>query len=52
MKTNCENLLKLARNLAKNGKDEEAAKQYQKIIDDYPDTPYAETALREIAALK
>ena len=52
MKKNCENLLQLARNLAKGGKDEEAAKQYQKIIDEYPDTPYAETALREIASLK
>lgn len=50
-RNNCENWLQLARNLVSAGKEEEAAKYYKKILDQYPDSSYAETAKREMAKL-
>jgi len=47
----CPSLLKLARDLNKNGKPDSARKYYQRIIDEYGDTSYAETARKELAEL-
>jgi tetratricopeptide (TPR) repeat protein len=51
-KKNCENWLEMARTLVKSDKDNEAAKYYKRIIDEYPETSYAETAKRELAKLE
>jgi len=47
----CEGWMDMARTLAKSGKDSEAAKYYQRVIEGYPDSIYAETAKRELAKL-
>lgn len=43
--------LNIARNYAKNGRNEQARKKYQTVIDQYPGTSVAETAKKEMAAL-
>lgn len=50
-KTKCEDWLQTARMLAKSGKSEEAAKYYKKVIDQFPDSTYAQTAQAELAGL-
>jgi TolA-binding protein len=47
----CESWLERARASAKDGKKSEATKHYKKIIKEFPDTPYADTARREMADL-
>jgi len=51
-KKKCEDWLDMARTLVKSDKESEAAKYYKQIIDEYPDTSYAETAKRELAKLE
>ena len=51
VKSNCESWLQLARNLVSAGKEEEAARYYKKILDEYPESSYALTSKREMAKL-
>ena len=44
----CESWLQLARSLASAGKDDEAAKYYQRILNEYPGSKFAEIARREL----
>lgn len=44
----CESWLQLARNLASAGKDDEAAKYYQRILDEFPASKFAAIARREL----
>lgn len=50
-KKRCETWLETARNLAQNGKRAEAAEYYQKIIDEYPYSSFADIAKTELAGL-
>lgn len=50
-KKKCENWLQLARNLAKNGKEDEAADYYKRIIQEFPDSSFADTAKTELTKL-
>lgn len=47
----CEEWLDMARMLARNGKTDQAVEYYQKIVDKYPDTSFAEIARKEMIAL-
>ncbi len=47
----CEGWLERARASAKDGHRSEAVKHYKRIIKAFPDTPYADTARREMADL-
>ena len=49
-KKKCERWLETARMLVKNGKRDEAAEYYQKIIDGYPESSFADIARKEMAA--
>lgn len=51
MRKKCEDWLQMARTLAKGGKNEEAAKYYKKVLDDYPESTFAQTARAEMAGL-
>jgi thiol-disulfide isomerase/thioredoxin len=51
-KKECEDWLEMARGLAKSGDQKAAADYYDRIIDKYPDSKYAETAAEEKAKLK
>jgi tetratricopeptide (TPR) repeat protein len=51
-KKKCENWLDMARALAKSGKETEAAKYYKRVIDEFPQSSYAETARRELSKLE
>jgi hypothetical protein len=44
--------LSMAENYAKNGRIELAKKKYQEVIDQYPDTSFADTAKKALAGLK
>lgn len=52
LKKECEDWLEMARSLAKSGDQKAAADYYDRIIDKYPDSKYAETAAEEKAKLK
>jgi tetratricopeptide (TPR) repeat protein len=52
LKKECENWLEMARSLAKSGDQKAAADYYDRIIDKYPDSKYAETAAEEKAKLR
>jgi TolA-binding protein len=47
----CEDWLDLARSLARGGKNEEATRCYQRIIDEYPDSSFADIARKEMTSL-
>ncbi len=47
----CEDWLQMARTLAKSGKNEEAAKYYKKVMDEFPGSTFAQTARTEMAGL-
>jgi len=47
----CKGWLQMARGLVKNGKPEQARKYYERIIENYGDTSFAETAKKEMAKL-
>lgn len=47
----CKGWLQMARSMVKNGKPDAARKYYQNIIEQYPDTSFAETAKAELAKL-
>ncbi|MEK7324526.1 MAG: tetratricopeptide repeat protein [Chloroflexota bacterium] len=51
MRKKCEDWLQMARTLAKSGKNEEAAKYYKKVMDEFPDSTFAQTARAEMAGL-
>jgi TolA-binding protein len=44
--------LSVAENYAKNGMIPQAKKKYQEVIDQFPDTMFAETAKKALANLK
>jgi len=50
-KKKCESLLATARMFVSNGKIKEAKEHYQRIVDEYPDTSYAEEAEEKLATL-
>ncbi|MBI5765101.1 MAG: redoxin domain-containing protein [Planctomycetes bacterium] len=50
-KAKCEDWLQTARMLAKSGKSEDAAKYYKKVIEQFPNSTYAQTAQAELAGL-
>jgi TolA-binding protein len=45
-------MLSLAQTFARSYKTEQARKKYQEVIDQFPGTSYADTAKKEMAALK
>lgn len=47
----CENWLDIARGLAGSGRHEKAREYYRRVIDEYPDTTFAETARHELDQL-
>ena len=47
----CKGWLQMARGMVKNGKSDAARKYYEKIIEQFPDTSFAETAKEEMAKL-
>jgi tetratricopeptide (TPR) repeat protein len=51
-KSDCENWLQMARNLARSGKKGEAIEYYERIIKEYPESEYAQTAEKERAKLE
>lgn len=51
-KKNCEGWIETARALAKSGKDNKAAEYYQKVLDKYPDSEFAETSRAELEKLR
>jgi tetratricopeptide (TPR) repeat protein len=50
-KKKCDNWLQLARTLAKSGKTDEARSYYERVIKEFPDSSFADTAKQEMSAL-
>jgi hypothetical protein len=48
----CENWLQMARTLAKNGKEAQAAEYYQRVLDEFPESEFADTAKAELDKLR
>jgi tetratricopeptide (TPR) repeat protein len=51
-KRDCENWLSLARNFARQKRNDKAREMYERILDTYPQTSYADTATRELGRLR
>jgi len=42
----------MARTLAKNGKEDQAAEYYQRVLDEFPESEFADTAKAELDKLR